>query len=89
MLQVEDNEDGEIVIKNYVPTKRLTTTEQLYKSDIVDEAATLKNQIASDETINSQVIYNGEDVISLPQYFDRDFIKAVKGNNNHILLPTP
>lgn len=84
--QVE-TEDGKVVIKNYTPTMVLTTSDQLHTIDEVNEAEDLLAEIkSSEETGGSN--YNGEDVIALPQYFDRDFISQVLKNNGHILKET-
>ncbi|MBR4110829.1 MAG: M23 family metallopeptidase [Clostridia bacterium] len=91
--QVEADASGEIIIKNYVPTKILTTTDKLKKDD-KDESAELLERIQKEvqdmqnrNAVPSTVIYNGEHVVSLPQYFDRDFISLVLSKGGHILVP--
>lgn len=88
LQQAENNSDGTILIKNYVPSKNLTTTNLLYKED-ADEfnmEQKLNGRISSeDKSIGSEVVYNGETVVALPQYFDRDFMAEVHRNGDHIL----
>ncbi|MBO5178813.1 MAG: M23 family metallopeptidase [Clostridia bacterium] len=88
MLQVEDKGNNEILIKNYVPTKILTTTNELLQDD-TNPAEELKKKIRSqDKSISGEVVYNGEDVVALPQYFDKTFISKVLNNGGHILEST-
>lgn len=83
-IEQVETENGRIVIKNYTPTKPLTTVDQLYTADDVDEEADLLAKIENDgETGGSN--YVGDDVISLPQYFDKEFMKLVLQNKGHIL----
>lgn len=85
--QVERDSDGEIVIKNYVPTKKLTTIDLLIKEeDVEDQTEVLNKRIKEeDKSINSEVTYSGDSVVALPQYFDEEFMSAVKNNGGHIL----
>lgn len=81
-------EDGKIKIKNYVPTLAITTTDQLHTADDVDEQANLDKIINETDGKMGGSNYNGDDVIALPQYFDKEFMREVYKNGGHILKET-
>lgn len=80
-------EDGKIKIKNYVPTMVMTTADQLHTADEVDEQANLDKIIAASGKMGGSN-YIGDDVIALPQYFDKEFMGEVYKNGGHILKET-
>lgn len=81
-------DDGKILIKNYTPSLPLCTVDQLHTADEVNEKDDLITEIDSAREIGG-VDYTGDDVIALPQYFDKEFISKVLNNHGHILKPTP
>ncbi len=89
-------EDNKIIIKNYVPSLKMCTSGELYTAKDVDEEQKLHEEIfgteknpkpASDNI--GGVTYNGENLIALPQYFDREFMSEVARNGGHILVSQP
>ncbi len=80
-------EDGKIKIQNYVPTMVMTTADQLHTADEVDEQANLDKIIAASGKMGGSN-YSGDDVIALPQYFDKEFMREVRKNGGHILKDT-